>query len=471
MKKTFKLLGIFAAILIGGISAVIAGWILIDKNKTYYINDIRIVEPIADLKGYIYTAEDEEYVSMKNKKVYMTSDEENFLEIAVYANISEKGKKVEIVSSNPSVARIIYKNNKCYVNYISAGEATITSSHGGVSDSFDIYVYDQVSTDFGVYDYRYYGEYASYFPNHIIGYSDSITYKYDYLAFSASGAGAGDLLNNSLLRIDETKINTDVFENVSIDEVNKQLVLTCKSGLVANVDEQIAVQSYTYNAEGVVSVTNNFVVNVHIVAYTPEFLQVVVSKSPNFEDGYVYMSTEIIDDSELTEERILADKKILDDYLSYKKAENNLSATNEFATYDLMFTDKVNTLYLKFRKVYTNGDIVYLNGINEGFAFELTADTSYLKIQPTRDYYKLVLEKDYFVNDDTTFNIGIELLDYDLEFEFKIGFAELNAANLSKFYDIDAETGFYTYKYWDPRTRYNNEIFDEEGNVIAIAGI
>ena len=77
----------------------------------------------------------------------------------------------------------------------------------------------------------------------------------------------------------------------------------------------------------------------------------------------------------------------------------------------------------------------------------------------------------YFVNDDITFNIGIELLDYDLEFEFKIGFAELNAANLSKFYDIDVETGFYIYKYWDPRTRYNNEIFDEEGNVIAIAGI
>lgn len=469
MKKTFKLLGIFAAILIGGISAVIAGWILIDKNKTYYINDLRIVEPVEGKKGYIYKTAGE-YSSMKNTKVYMTSEEENFLEIAIYADISIDAR-IEVVSSNPEVARIIYRNNKCYVNYISAGEATITTSHEGVSDSFDIYVYDQVSTDFSVYDYKYYGEYASYFPNHIIGYSDSITYNYDYLAFSSSGEEAGDLLNNSLLRIDTTKINNDIFETVAIDDVNKQLVLQCKSGLVANVDEQIAIQSYTYTAEGEISVTNNFVVNVHVVAYTPEFLQVVVSKSPNFEDGVVYMSTEVIDDSTLTEERILEDKKILDDYLSYKKAENNLAATNEVATYDLMFTDKVDTLYLKFRKVYTNGDIVYLNGINEGLAFRLTSDTNYLKIQPTRDYYKLVLSPDYFTAADSTFDIDIELLDYDLSFEFKIDFIELNAANLDLFYDFDAETGFYTYKYWDPRTRYNNEIFDEEGNVIAIAGI
>ena len=38
-------------------------------------------------------------------------------------------------------------------------------------------------------------------------------------------------------------------------------------------------------------------------------------------------------------------------------------------------------------------------------------------------------------------------------------------------YDYDAETGIYTYKYWDPRSRYDNEIFDVDGNVIDIAGI
>lgn len=469
MKKTLKVVGIFAAILVVAVAAVVAGWVLIQNNKTYYINDLRIVEPIADASSYIYTKEGE-YQSVKNQKVYMTSEEENFKEIAIYANISIKTTKFDIVSSNTDVAKIIIKNQKCYVNYVGAGEATITISHGGVSDSFDVYVYDQVSADFSVYDYKYYGEYASYFPNHIIGYSDSITYRYDYLAFSAGGEDAGDLLNNSLLRIDSSKTNTDVFESVSIDAVNKQLVLTCKAGLEANIDEQIAIQSYTITDEGI-SVTNNFVVNVHIVAYTPEFLQVVVSKSPNFEDGYVYMNTEIIDDSTLTEERILEDKSILDNYLSYKKAENNLAATNEFATYDLMFTDKVDTLYLKFRKVYTNGDMVYLDATNEGELFALVADTAYLKIQPTQDYYKLVLTKDYFTPTNPTFDIGITLLDYDLSFTFKIDYAELNADNLELFYDYDAETGIYTYKYWDPRSKYNNQVFDEDGNVIDIKGI
>ena len=469
MKKTLKLVGIFAAILVVGVAAVIAGWVLIEKNKTYYIYDLRIVEPVEDAVSYVYTQEGE-YQSVKNQKVYMTSEEENFKEIAIYSNISAKGKKIDIVSSNTDVAKVIIKNQKCYVNYVGAGEATITISHGGVSDSFDVYVYDQVSADFSVYDYKYYGEYASYFPNHIIGYSDSITYRYDYLAFSAGGEDAGDLLNNSLLRIDSSKTNTDVFESVSIDAANKQLVLTCKAGLEANIDEQIAIQSYTITDEGI-SVTNNFVVNVHIVAYTPEFLQVVVSKSPNFEDGYVYMNTEIIDDSTLTEERILEDKSILDNYLSYKKAENNLAATNEFATYDLMFTDKVDTLYLKFRKVYTNGDMVYLDATNEGELFALVADTAYLKIQPTQDYYKLVLTKDYFTPTNPTFDIGITLLDYDLSFTFKIDYAELNADNLELFYDYDAETGIYTYKYWDPRSRYNNQVFDEDGNVIDIKGI
>lgn len=469
MKKTLKLVGIFAAILVVAVAAVVAGWVLIQNNKTYYINDIRIVEPLENASSYLYTKEGE-YASVKNQKVYMTSEEENFKEIAIYANISMKITNFDIVSSNPDVAKIIIKNKKCYVNYVGAGEATITVSHGGVSDSFDVYVYDQVSAEFNVYDYKYYGEYASYFPNHIIGYSDSITYRYDYLAFSAGGEEAGDLLNNNLLRIDSSKTNTDVFESVSIDAANKQLVLTCKSGLEANIDEQIAIQSYTITDEGI-SVTNNFVVNVHIVAYTPEFLQVVVSKSPNFEDGYVYMNTEIIDDSVLTEEAILEDKSILDNYLSYKKAENNLAVTNEHATYDLMFTDKVDTLYLKFRKVYTNGDMVYLDATNEGELFALTADTSYLKVQPTQDYYKLVLKKDYFTTSTSTFDIGITLLDYDLSFTFKISYADLNAANLEMFYDYDAETGIYTYKYWDPRSRYDNEIFDVDGNVIDIAGI
>ena len=74
-------------------------------------------------------------------------------------------------------------------------------------------------------------------------------------------------------------------------------------------------------------------------------------------------------------------------------------------------------------------------------------DSLVLKVQPTQDYYKLVLKKDYFTTPTSTFDIGITLLDYDLSFTFKISYADLNAANLEMFYDYDAESGVYTYKY------------------------
>ena len=54
MKKTIKLLIIF----IGGLTVIIVGaltgYFLISKNKTFYIYDVRFVEPIEGIKGYVY---------------------------------------------------------------------------------------------------------------------------------------------------------------------------------------------------------------------------------------------------------------------------------------------------------------------------------------------------------------------------------------------------------------------------------
>ena len=471
MKKTFKLLAIFMGILIVGIVGAVSGYLLISKNKTFHIYDLRFVEPVEGARGYVYMDTTYPYTLMKNKKVYMTAEDENYFDIAVYANVSSDSGTLVISSSNPDVAKITYQDGKCYVNYLMAGEAVITTEYGGVSDSFKVKVFDQIAEEFSVYDYKYYGDYASYFPNKIIGYSDGITYAYDYKAFSASGKDAGDVLNNDLLRIDTSKLNTSVFENVYIDSANKQLVVKCKSGLTSNIDEQIVIQSYYYSASGESKVANNYVVNVHIVAYTPEFLQIVLATTPDFEDGFVFMNTSIIDDSDLTEENIIADPDILDDYLSYKKAENYLANQNEKAVYQTLFTDKVSKIYLKFRKVYTNGDIVYLDPTNEEKnPFELTMDENYCVLQPTKDFYKLTLTEDYFISDDTVFNIGLKLSDYDLKHTFKFEFAKLIKENLFKFYDFDEETGVYTYSYWDVRTHYNDEITNKDGQIVGIAG-
>lgn len=471
MKKTLKLVGIFMAIIVVAGVGALAGYYLITKNKTYYIYDLRIVEPVADADTYVYVNSENSYVSMKNQKVYMTAEEENFIPIAIYANSSTQTKNVSIKSSDPSVAKIVYKGSECFINYLKAGRATITTELGGVEDSITIDVYDQVAEDFSVYDYKYYGDYASYFPNKIIGYSDSITYEYDYVAYSASGEDAGDELDNDLIRIDATKLNKDVFAKASIDSINKKLVLQCKSNITSNVNEQIVIQSYTYSDDGEVKIENNYVVDVYIVAYTPEFLQVELATTPDFEDGFIFMNTVIIDDEDLTEENILNNPDILDEYLSYQKAENNLVERSENAVYKTLFTDKVSKIYLKFRKVYTNGDIVYLNPLETSKHFKLTADTNKLKLAPTKDFYILSLSEEYFETKDS-FDIELSLLvdgsehSFNLKHTFKFEFASLTEENTELFYTLDELTGVYTYSYWDPRTHFDNEVYNELGEIV-----
>lgn len=476
MKKTLKLVAIFAGIVFAAVVGGLSGYVLIAKNKTYYIYDLRLVQPVADANTYIYTNNALSYTSMKNQKVYMTSEEENYIPFAVYASSSNDTKNITLKSSDPSVAKIVYKDNKAYIQYLKAGTAVITTTLADVTDSFTVEVYNQVAEDFSVYDYAYYGDYAELFPNKIIGYSDGITYAYDYKAFSAAGSNAGDLLNNDLLRIDTSKLNTDIFEDVHIDGIKKQLVVKCKPNIPTNIDEQIVVQSYTYTENGDVRVENNYVINVHIVTYIPEFLQVVLAKTPDFEDGYVFMNTSVIDASDLTDENILSNPDILDEYLAYKKAENNLVEHNEKAVYETLFTEKVSKIYLKFRKVYTNGDIVYLNPLETSKHYELEYDETYMKVAPTKDYFILNLTSEYF-DSKTSFDIGLSLdvdgseYSFDLWHDFKFTFADLNRTNIDKFYEYNEDTRVYTYKYWDPRTRYDNEVYNELGQVVGFTGI
>lgn len=470
MKKTLKLVGIFMAVTIVVIAGGLSIYFLVQNNRTYYIYDLRIVEPIANANRYIYTDSEGTYTSIKNQTVYMTSDGANRFEIGIYAYTSINTTNVEISSSDTSVARVIISNNHCYVEYIGAGVATITVSIGDVTDSFNVYVYNDVANDFIVYDNRYYGEYSNYFPNQITSYSDAIEYTYDYVVSNSSMVDAGDVINSSLIRIDETKLNTEVFENVAIDAVNKKLVLTCKADLDSNVDETIVIQTYYYTVDGAIKVANNYYVNVHVVAYTPEFLQIELATTPDFTDGYVFMDTQQIDESSLTEDILQNNTEILENFLSYQKAESNLVSLNERSVYNTYFTEKVTTIYLRFRKVYTNGDIVYLTPDDEDNPYNITADNNNLKISANRTYYVLTVPNSYY-NSNTTFDITVSISDFDLSHTFEFEFADLDQENLEKFYDYNEETQIYTYTYWDPRTRYSNEVYDELGNVIGFIGI
>ena len=65
------------------------------------------------------------------------------------------------------------------------------------------------------------------------------------------------------------------------------------------------------------------------------------------------------------------------------------------------------------------------------------------------------------------FNIGISLIDFSFTHTFEFEYRTQTNANVLDFYELDAETGVYTFKYWDKRAKFGNEIYNKDGKVIA----
>ena len=476
MKKTLKLVLLFASGLTAIITIAIVGYFIISNNKTYYIYDVRFVHPVEQMAGYIYTTEseneEEKFVNIKNQTVYMYSKADNVLPIAVYASTSTKTKDVKITSSDPSIAKIVATENKCYVQYLKEGVVTITSEVGGVTDSFILKILDQVPSDFQVFDKVYYGEeYVGLFPNSLVSYADGTEYRYSYTLSDVTGSDDLSMIDGDLIRIDRANLDTNIFEDVLIDSFTHELVIKCKipeETQTDNINTTIVLQSFTKAKDGKEVVQDNYLVNVYVVLEIPEFLQIEVSESPDFDEGAVFTNTQKINISSFTEEQILANPSLLEGYLSAEKAERYLLEREEFATYNVYFTEKVNKIYIRFRMVYTNGKIEYL--VDEDNAELVMSDESYARLAPMDDYYILTLSTDYYVETAGEYNdyeINVILTDYVFNFNFKFEYLELNSENVEKLYDYDEETGIYTYTYWDDRTHYTNEIYDEFGNVVA----
>ena len=332
MKKTFKLVGLFMGVVLVVSIAAVAIYALINNNKTYYIYDLRFVEPISEKTGFIYSDPETEYVSVRNKQVYLSSKKENRVPIAIYAHTSAVNPPLEFSSSDESIATLVVDGDKCFIEYYKVGDVEITINIENVTDTFKLSVYNQTVEDFYVYDEAYYGQFSTveYFQNKIVTYSDGVTYKYNYNAqsifdvlndsFSIEDA-AKQNINSEYLRINEEKINYDVFEFVYIEPESKKLVVKCKTGLTENSSEEIFIQSYTISEEGEVKESPNpYVVYVEVIAYTPQFLQIELSTSPKFNEDVIFMSTNK-PPVEITEENIEDHIDDLTQLLAYEKAE------------------------------------------------------------------------------------------------------------------------------------------------------
>lgn len=468
MKKTLKLVLIFIGSLTAIIVGATTGYILINKNKTFYIYDVRLVEPVEGMKGYIYTDEDVEYTSIKNQTLFMSSKDKNLYPIAVYVNATTSANDVKITSSDTSIVKITSPEaGKCYFELLKEGTVTITSEFYGVKDSVIIKVLDPMPSDVSVYDYDYYGKYAELFPNEVVAYADSQEYRYKY----SLGDLGTEVIDGDLVKIDLSRLDKTVFEDVYIDSANSELVIKCnkqEENISNYIDHSVIfMQSYYHSDDGEIVLKDTYDISVDIVLYEPEFLQIEISGSPNFEEKFVYTKTEKVDISSLTDEEIKEDKTRLDMYLKTEKAENNLAKNGEKSTNVAYFTNVIDTLYLRFRMVYTNGHIEYLtNGDNANIEF---SQQSLCKLDPTGDYYILKLDTtNYFSGGTISYNITLNINGFSFTsdeklFEFK--YVTQENENVDLFYTKDSD-GYYTYSYWDDRTRFDNEIY-ESGKIIG----
>ena len=540
MKKTFKLVAIFMVATIGIFAGIIGVYFLIENNKTYYIYDLKIVNPNREFNYYVYTDNTKSYSRMKNQSVYMTTPSENYLEFGIYAFTSNGTTKVERITSDKNIADFYYENGRAYIKYTHAGVVDISVKLGSVEDKITLYVYDNTAESFSVYDEAYYGkEYSRYFPNKLVTYADDVTYNYVYeVSDLLSGTQTGNVDNN-LLRVDESSVDKSIFSYAEISPNSRRLTLRAREYMVdkdginyvdeegnivdkeqkvkinETVDTSIVIQSYYYYDRGSeetreIRVNKTFVVTIHVVADTPEYMQLLMSNSPDFDNNIVYVYTQYISKDGLN----IEDTDKVEEMLSNQKEVTYLSNEREMETYNSFFSEKVNTIYFRFRKVYTNGYIEYLNptkyennpfsvkyylfdretGNYKKFVDEETGEEkdyamlnifgkndfgehSYFKINPNKNYYELVLDKAFF---DENGKIMLELtLDdyYKLEskrftFEYRslkfysTDSDEYNEQKLNEFYTYDENSKVYIYKYWDPRSHFYSEIYDGNGNII-----
>ena len=410
---------------------------------------------------------------------------------------SNGNTNIDIKSSNEEVAKIEYRYNKCYVKYLKAGTATITTTMGSVFDSFNVEVFEKIPSGFRVYDFAYYGENYATRPsyiNNIVCYSDdreALSYEYGYELFDEAGNIDNDYFNNGLLEIDESSFNGDYFDDIYLDTANKKLKINCKQQLLSqSVHTSIAIKSYLM-VDGEKCLDDIFTIDVYIIANEIEFIQIELSTNPDFTNKSIYLNIKNVKyTNDLTNEDLIS-------YLTCHRVEEKLGLAGENAVYELFITNKTPEIYMKFRLVYTNGTLYDLNMSNLGEVYKFSVDgkemnsnsskltlsldnENYLEADPLGEYFVLKVNSNYMTelaNDTLNINFSLlgDFIDLNLNADaslksFKFVYLDMNNVDDVKKLYIENEDGSYSYSYWDKRTESDDVVYDENGNVTEFLG-
>ncbi len=432
-KVLFILLGI---VLTAGIA--VGGYFLISNASSATVYNLRIL-----------TADG---VQINDTSRYLQVNSNNNFAISVDVSTSSGAKSCYFSSSNPSVAKVVVSNGKYYVQYYKAGTATITAYSSvttSVYDSFTLNVYDNYVNEIVIDNQE---------DNKLTLYGDGTTYTYDY---QSTGVLADVDCNNMLTRVVEN-YNTDVIENISIDNVNKQL--TISSQLVIEDSNQIFyLQTYYVDSYGVEHVVKNYSYNVDVIGYRINDMQILVSEDYLFSNKtYVYLSDTTSADSAY----------ILD---------------GETIISDIVLSNKINNLYFKIRVIYSNNtwkDVSYednilpteIEGSDLNFVGGWARKMDYWYVEMKQETISTLSSSTLDIVRAFSVSYTDETVDSSIKKDFLITYKNSSSESYAEFIDkdlyarvLDASGNIIRYKYiyWDTRFRRIDTIADYNGNIVG----
>ena len=437
----------------------------ISVTKTTSSEDLEdlteIIEPVEGFTCVVYR-------ELTSCDMYLTTPENNFKEITIKSLATNSNFGVTFSSTDSSVAQVVRKDGKYYVNALSTGKATITAYCIGnerISDSFVVNVFDNKPNDLAFLDV----EGAK--TTQATIYDDGTYYDVYY---KLTAPNEEEKINASNIKI--TSISTEAinvsgwYESTLVDptkqlapfdsqdnnsgagvilDINECCIKIKKSNVSFTSNNQahalgfITLSTYLIDELGNEVITGNYTLTVNIYHKVEVGKELEVSFSPEFSESV----KNIYNYSGIAWRRI---KTADNSYTTIDKDNFSVNVINL-----LYFNPSIKTIYVRGWTVYNNGDR------DPTSASSSTQDQVDILYAPDSSYGVISVKEEVISNSLITsvtcdvYGINVEIRKLADITDFK---STLYVEN----------SGIYLFNYWDYRFRLiAGEKTDENGKVIG----
>ena len=415
------------------------------------------------------------YRELSDCEVYLSTENNSLKEFKILFSASNNAFSLSFESTNPEVAKVIVKDKKYYISPISAGTATIIAYCSGnvnIRDKFNVTVIDNSINELHFIDKN--GNDVS----SVTMYDDGKDYSFYYKLIGSNGETNVNANGVEIASFSTTPVNIinwphpDISasseelmpfdsDGVRLDKDNNRILVKksfvdrfSETSVVYNVSNGeiphalgfITLRTFIQASDGTKTITGTYMLNVNVYHKYMVATEIEVSASTKFEEPDPEFD-------ELDPDHNTKVNKNIYNYSGIEWAGVNINDIHE----TIYYSSRVKSFYFKVWKVYNNGDREIEKGAETSVLI-----SSGVKSTPAPDKLWLVAGLD-----DATGNVASS--SYIIN-GIGIGFTyfEYDVINVEMLYVKD-ENNYYTYKNWDDRLRFTNEIPDENGNIVMVS--